>query len=62
MPALTSQLDPRSADFIANADYHRALADELRTRLARAAETAALSAAETATLDVLAEFDIPTDY
>ncbi len=38
MPALTSQLDPRSADFIANADYHRALADELRTRLARAAE------------------------
>ncbi|NYZ63159.1 carboxyl transferase domain-containing protein [Luteimonas deserti] len=37
MPALTSQLDPRSADFTANADYHRALAAELRTRLERAA-------------------------
>ncbi|KLJ02926.1 carboxyl transferase domain-containing protein [Luteimonas sp. FCS-9] len=38
MPALTSQLDPRSADFVDNAGYHRGLAEELRRRLARAAE------------------------
>ena len=38
MPALSSHLDPRSAEFIANADYHRALVDELDRRLARAAE------------------------
>ena len=38
MPALVSQLDPRSADFTANADHHRALTAELHTRLRRAAE------------------------
>ena len=38
MPALQSQLDPRSPDFNANADYHRALADELQARLRKAAE------------------------
>ncbi|KRG70977.1 carboxyl transferase domain-containing protein [Pseudoxanthomonas dokdonensis] len=38
MTVLTSQLDPRSADFIENAAYHRALAEELQKRLARAAE------------------------
>ena len=38
MSVLTSQLDPRSADFIANAAYHRALVEELDRRLARAAE------------------------
>ena len=38
MPALASQLDPRSADFAANADYHRALTAELHARLRHAAE------------------------
>src|SRR5690606_10179208 len=38
MPALTSQLDPRSQDFLDNAAYHRALVDELERRLARAAD------------------------
>ncbi|NDK37570.1 methylcrotonoyl-CoA carboxylase [Pseudoxanthomonas gei] len=38
MSVLTSQLDPRSADFIDNAAYHRALVDELDRRLVRAAE------------------------
>jgi len=38
MPALTSQLDPRSRDFLDNADYHRALVEELDRRLARAAD------------------------
>ena len=38
MPALTSQLDPRSQDFQDNAAYHRALVDELDARLARAAD------------------------
>ena len=38
MPALTSQLDTRSQDFRDNADYHRALVDELDRRLARAAD------------------------
>ncbi len=38
MPALTSQLDPRSRDFADNADYHRALVEELDRRLARAAD------------------------
>ena len=38
MPALASQLDPRSADFIANSEYHRALTAELHARLRRAAE------------------------
>ena len=37
MPALTSQLDPRSQEFQDNAAYHRALVEELDTRLARAA-------------------------
>ncbi len=38
MPALTSQLDPRSQDFQDNAAYHRALVAELDRRLARAAD------------------------
>ncbi|MDQ3510945.1 MAG: methylcrotonoyl-CoA carboxylase, partial [Pseudomonadota bacterium] len=38
MPALSSSLDPRSADFQENAAYHRALVDELDARLARAAD------------------------
>ncbi|AWV07572.1 carboxyl transferase domain-containing protein [Marilutibacter maris] len=38
MPAITSQLDPRSQDFQDNAAYHRALVDELDARLARAAQ------------------------
>ncbi|MFC3552241.1 carboxyl transferase domain-containing protein [Lysobacter cavernae] len=37
MPALTSQLDPRSQDFQDNVAYHRALVEELDHRLARAA-------------------------
>ena len=37
MPALNSQLDPRSQDFRDNVDYHRGLVDELDARLARAA-------------------------
>jgi 3-methylcrotonyl-CoA carboxylase beta subunit len=37
MPAIRSQLDPRSSEFTANADHHRQLADELRRRLQRAA-------------------------
>ncbi len=38
MPALVSQLDPRSADFTTNAEFHRTLTAELHQRLARAAE------------------------
>src|SRR5690606_6037841 len=38
MSALTSQLDPRSQDFLDNAHYHRALVEELDRRLARAAD------------------------
>ena len=38
MPAIASQLDPRSPDFTANAAYHRVLAQELDRRLARAAD------------------------
>lgn len=37
MPLIASQLDSRSADFIANAEYHRSLTAELHQRLARAA-------------------------
>ena len=37
MPALTSQLDPRSQEFQDNVAYHRALVEELDARLARAA-------------------------
>src|SRR5688500_9188307 len=37
MPAISSQLDPRSQDFQDNATYHRALVEELDRRLARAA-------------------------
>ncbi len=37
MPALTSQLDPRSQEFKDNAAYHRALVAELDARLAKAA-------------------------
>ncbi len=37
MPAIRSQLDPRSQEFRDNASYHRALAQELDARLARAA-------------------------
>ena len=38
MPAIASQLDPRSPDFTANAAYHRVLVQELDRRLARAAD------------------------
>ena len=38
MPVLTSLVDPRSADFLANADALKANVDELGKRLARAAE------------------------
>ena len=38
MPALTSRLDPRSQDFLDNADYHRSLVEELDARLAQAAD------------------------
>ena len=37
MPLLRSQIDPRSPEFAAHAQHHRALADELHRRLARAA-------------------------
>ncbi|UOF12988.1 methylcrotonoyl-CoA carboxylase [Lysobacter capsici] len=36
MPAITSQLDPRSQDFRDNVAYHQALVEELDARLARA--------------------------
>ena len=38
MPAITSQLDPRSQEFRDNADFHRELVAELDRRLARAAD------------------------
>src|SRR3546814_16608169 len=38
MPAIQSQLDPRSADFGDNVAFHRALVDELDRRLAHAAD------------------------
>ncbi|GAB3727523.1 carboxyl transferase domain-containing protein [Silanimonas algicola] len=38
MPQLHSQIDPRSADFLANAEALKANVDELARRLARAAE------------------------
>jgi 3-methylcrotonyl-CoA carboxylase beta subunit len=38
MPALRSQIDPRSPEFAAHADHHRALAAELHRRLQRAAD------------------------
>ncbi|MHC9085787.1 carboxyl transferase domain-containing protein [Luteimonas sp. RIT-PG2_3] len=38
MSLLTTQLDARSPDFIANAEHHRALVAELDRRLARAAD------------------------
>jgi len=38
MPAIRSQLDPRSQEFRDNAAWHRSLVEELDTRLARAAE------------------------
>ena len=38
MPALTTQLDPRSQDFLDNAAFHRELVAELDRRLARAAD------------------------
>jgi 3-methylcrotonyl-CoA carboxylase beta subunit len=38
MPVLTTQLDPRSQDFLANSAYHRSLVEELDRRLARAAD------------------------
>ena len=37
MPALRTQIDPRSPDFTAHAAHHRQLAAELERRLARAA-------------------------
>jgi 3-methylcrotonyl-CoA carboxylase beta subunit len=36
MPTIKSQIDPRSSEFAANAEHHRALADDLKQRLARA--------------------------
>ncbi len=38
MPALSSNLDPRSQEFQDNSAYHRALVEELDRRLARAAD------------------------
>ena len=38
MPVLTTQLDSRSQDFLANSTYHRSLVEELDRRLARAAD------------------------
>ncbi|GAB6197478.1 carboxyl transferase domain-containing protein [Lysobacter xanthus] len=38
MSAIQSHIDPKSADFVENAEHHRALVGELRRRLARAAE------------------------
>ena len=38
MPALTSQIDPRSQEFLDNAAFHRELVAELDRRLARAAD------------------------
>ncbi len=38
MPVIRSQLDPRSQEFRDNAEWHRALVDELDRRLARAAD------------------------
>ena len=38
MPALTSQIDTRSQDFVDNTAFHRALVAELDRRLARAAD------------------------
>ena len=38
MPAIKSQIDPRSPEFIATSAHHQALADELHARLQRAAE------------------------
>ena len=38
MPAIDTRLDPRSPEFLDNAEYHRALVAELDRRLARAAD------------------------
>ncbi|WP_147652112.1 carboxyl transferase domain-containing protein [Vulcaniibacterium gelatinicum] len=38
MPVLSTHIDPRSAEFLDNAAYHRGLVEELDVRLARAAE------------------------
>ena len=38
MPVLESRLNPRSAEFVANAAAMRALVDDLNTRLARIAQ------------------------
>jgi 3-methylcrotonyl-CoA carboxylase beta subunit len=38
MPVIRSQLDPRSQEFIDNAQWHRALVEELDRRLSRAAD------------------------
>src|SRR5687768_14302643 len=38
MPALVTQLDPRSSEFQDNAAFHRALVEELDARLAKAAD------------------------
>ena len=38
MPAIQSQLDPRSPEFLENVAYHGSLVDDLDQRLARAAE------------------------
>ncbi|MGY0504185.1 carboxyl transferase domain-containing protein [Luteimonas sp. e5] len=46
MPAIVSQLDPRSADFTANAQFHRGLSAELQRRLQRAADGGGQAARE----------------
>ena len=38
MPVLTTQLNPRAADFKAHADAMRALVDDLNARLAQIAQ------------------------
>jgi 3-methylcrotonyl-CoA carboxylase beta subunit len=38
MPRIHSKLDPASAAFLANAEHHRALAEDLRAQVARVAE------------------------
>ncbi len=46
MPALVTQLDPRSPEFQDNAAFHRALVDELDARLAKAADGGGTAARE----------------
>ncbi|MFB9069349.1 carboxyl transferase domain-containing protein [Pseudofulvimonas gallinarii] len=46
MPVLTSQIDPRSADFQRNAEHLRAAVDDLKQRMAAAAEGGGAKARE----------------